>query len=53
MNRSKVVIGIFVALILIVITIVLLACTVFVVRDISVESDVSTYLVDADRKSVV
>lgn len=49
MNRSKVVIGIFVALILIVITIVLLACTVFVVRDISVESDVSTYLVDADR----
>ena len=49
MNRSKVVIGIFVALILIVITIVLLACTVFVVRDVSVESDVSSYLVDEDR----
>ena len=49
MNRSKVVIGIFVALILIVITIVLLACTVFVVRDVSVESDVSSHLLDADR----
>ena len=49
MNRSKVVIGIFVALILIVITIVLLACTVFVVRDISVESEYSSGLLDEDK----
>ena len=49
MNRSKVVIGIFVALILIVIAIVLLACTVFVVREVEVESDVSSELIDADR----
>lgn len=49
MNRSKIVIGIFVALILIVITIVLLACTVFVVRDISVESEYSSGLLDEDK----
>ena len=49
MNRSKVVIGIFIALILIVITIVLLACTVFVVRDVSVESEYSSNLLNADR----
>ena len=46
MRRSKVVIGIFVALVLIVLTIVLLACTVFVVRDISVESKLSSRLID-------
>lgn len=49
MNRSKVVIGIFVALILIVIAIVLLACTVFVVRDVTVESEVSSGLIDTDE----
>ena len=46
MNRSKLFIGLFIALILIVITIVLLACTVFVVREVSVVSDVSSYLVN-------
>lgn len=49
MNRSKVIIGIFVALILIVITIVLLACTVFVVRSVSVESEYSSGLLDEDK----
>ena len=49
MNRSKLFIGIFIAVILIVITIVLLACTVFVVREVSVESDVSSYLLDEVR----
>ena len=46
MNRSKLFIGIFVFFILIVITIVLLACTVFVVRSVSVESDVSSDKID-------
>ena len=46
MKRSKVVIGIFVALILVVLTIVLLAFTVFVVRDVQVEAEVSSHLID-------
>ena len=49
MNRSKVVIGVFIALILIVVTVILLACTVFVVRDVTVESDVSSRLLNVDN----
>ena len=48
MNRSKLFIGIFIAFILIVITIVLLACTVFIVREVTVESDVSSNLLDEE-----
>ena len=48
MTRSKLFIGIFISVILIVIAIVLLACTVFVVRHVSVESDVSSYLLDEE-----
>ena len=49
MKRSKLVIGIFVALILVVLTIILLAFTVFIVRDVSVEAAVSSRLIDADK----
>ena len=49
MNRSKLAIGIFIALVLIVLTIVLLACTVFIIRHITVESDVTSSLIDSDR----
>lgn len=49
MKRSKVVIGIFVALLLIALTIVLLACTVFVVRDITVVKAVVSPLLDEER----
>ena len=48
MKRSKIVIGIFIGLVLIVLTIILLACTVFIVRDIKVESDTSSPLLDFD-----
>ena len=48
MNRSKLFIGLFIFFILIVITIVLLACTVFVVRNVYVDSDVSSSLVNED-----
>lgn len=46
MKRSKVVIGIFIALILVVLTIVLLTFTVFIVRDVTVEAEVSSHLID-------
>ncbi|MBO4472873.1 MAG: FtsQ-type POTRA domain-containing protein [Clostridia bacterium] len=49
MRRSKAVIGIFVALILVVLTIVLLAFTVFIVRDVEVEAAVSSHLIDAEK----
>ena len=49
MNRSKLFIGIFIAFILIVITIVLLACTVFVVRSVSVESEVASDVINEDK----
>ena len=48
MKRPKIVIGVFITLILIVLTIVLLACTVFVVRDITVIKIVSSRLLDED-----
>ncbi|HCU56086.1 MAG TPA: hypothetical protein DIC18_01985 [Clostridiales bacterium] len=48
MKRPKIVIGIFITLILVVLTIVLLACTVFVVRDITVVKAVSSRLLDED-----
>ena len=48
MKRSKIVIGVFIAFVLIVLTIVLLACTVFIVRDISVKSEVNSQLLDSD-----
>jgi len=48
MRRSKIVIGVFVGLILIVLTIVLLACTVFIIRDVSVESAVLSPLLNED-----
>lgn len=49
MKRSKAVIGIFVALILVVLTIVILAFTVFIVRDVEVEAAVSSRLIDVDK----
>lgn len=49
MKRSRIVIGIFIALILVVLAIVLLACTVFVVRDISVEAAVSSRLINEEK----
>ena len=49
MNRSKLFIGIFIAFILIVITIVLLACTVFVVREVVIEKDVNSPLLDDEK----
>lgn len=49
MNRSKLLIGIFIAFILIVITIVLLACTVFVVREVTIEKEVSSDSIDEDH----
>ena len=49
MKRSKVVIGIFVALILVVLTIILLAFTLFIVRDVEVNAEVSSRLIDEER----
>ena len=49
MKRSKVVMGIFIALVLVVLTIVLLAFTVFVVRDITVESEFTSRLIDENN----
>ncbi len=49
MNRSKLIIGIFIVFILIVITIVLLACTVFVVRQVVIEKEVDSPLLDDDK----
>ena len=49
MNRSKLLIGIFIAFILIVITIVLLACTVFVVREVTIEKEVASSLIDEEH----
>ena len=49
MKRSKTVIAIFVALILVVLTIILLAFTVFIVRDVEVEAAVSSHLIDVDK----
>ena len=49
MKRSKVVIGIFVALILVVLTIVLLAFTVFIVRDVEVNAEVNSRLIDEEK----
>ena len=48
MKKPKVVIGIFVGLVLIVLTIVLLACTVFVVRHVEVEFEVSSNLLNEE-----
>ena len=49
MKRSKLIIGIFIALLLVVLTIVLLAFTVFIVRDVKVESDVISRLIDEEK----
>ena len=49
MNRSKLFIGIFIAFLLIVITVVLLVCTVFVVREVVIEKEVNSALIDDDN----
>ncbi|GEM_PF-2647656 len=48
MKKSNVIIGIFIAIIFIVLTVVLLACAVFVVRNISVESAVASEIISED-----
>lgn len=48
MKKTKLAIGIFVGLIVIVLTIVLLACTVFVVRKVTVIKNVSSNYLDTD-----